>query len=152
MKASSLLLVPAAALLFACSGPGEAPVAEATDFPAPAEFVESLGDENSYANEAVAAGVDFSVQVMERAPRPYNFSDIPAGWIQPAHIPELLELTESEEECYIPIDPKECAAGHKVTTKGAVAQQLLTSYVDDLSPTRAYAITPLPVSKIKESL
>ena len=65
---------------------------------------------------------------------------------------ELLELSDSEEECYIPVDPKECAAGFRVSTKGKLARQLLTAYIDQLPASLAYDLTPLDAEQLKERL
>ena len=151
MTRSLFLLLPAMVALFACGAPSEESATETTDFPEPTAFIESLAEQPMSAEEA-ASQIDFSPQVMERAPRPYNFQDIPAGWIQPEHVNDLLELSTNEEECYIPIDPKECAAGFKVSTKGTLARQLLTAYLDHLSPTRAYELTPLELEQLKAQL
>ena len=151
MKIAQFLLLLAATAAFACSSPSEETSAEPVDFPEPSAFIESLAEQPMSAEEAASA-LNYDPQVMERAPRPYNFQDIPSGWIQPEHVPELLELSDSEEECYIPVDPKECAAGFRVSTKGKLARQLLTAYIDQLPASLAYNLTPLDAEQLKERL
>lgn len=147
MKRAFLLFQTVGLLLATACSPQnkvEAPT-DASTFPDPAAFVNQL-------DSVAPVALDYSYAVMERAPRPYNFSDIPQGWIQEAHIPALLEMADSEEECFVvPTDPN-CLATCVATTKGNIARQLLTTYVNGMPASTAQQVTPRTKNELKAQL